>query len=137
MSSLKTLVQGRCQHLGVQLDTRIPEQPIFISCQQGELTQVLLNLVTNALDVSTNSQTVMIVAEADGNVARIQVVDSGSGVLIEDNQDIFAPFVSDKQRGCGLGLHISKQIVERYNGTIEWQNRPEGGAIFTVQFPLA
>ncbi len=137
VSSLKTLVQGRCQHLGVKLDTRLPEKPIVISCNQGELIQVLLNLVTNALDVSTNSQTVKIVAEADGKVARIQVVDAGPGVLIEDNQDIFAPFVSDKQRGCGLGLHISRQIVERYNGTIEWQNPPEGGAIFTVQFPLA
>ena len=51
----------------------------------------------------------MIVAEADGNVARIQVA-TRIGVLIEDNQDIFAPFVSDKQRGRGLGLHISSKL---------------------------
>ena len=68
----------------------------------------------------------------------IEFADAGCGLSREVQENLFEPFFTTKDagKGTGLGLPICKDIIERYNGTIEVRNRPEGGAMFTISIPL-
>ena len=67
----------------------------------------------------------------------LSVTDSGPGVAADILPRLFVPFVSNKDTGMGLGLSVSRRIVEDHGGTIRAYNRPEGGACFVVRLPVA
>ena len=75
----------------------------------------------------------------DGPVARIQVRDTGPGISAEALPRVFEPFFSTKEvgRGTGLGLAIAYGIVKDHRGAITADNHPDGGAVFTIELPLA
>ncbi|HVO29524.1 MAG TPA: ATP-binding protein, partial [bacterium] len=103
--------------------------------------QVLLNLLLNALDATPMGGTVRIAtARIDApdefaGGARVLVEDSGSGLSAEAEARLFTPFFSTKSRGTGLGLAVSRSIVEEHRGKIDIRNRPEGGTRAQVLFP--
>ena len=68
--------------------------------------------------------------------AEVEVADTGYGIPEELLGRIFEPFVTGRERGTGLGLSIVRKVVEQHGGRIAAQNRPEGGAAFTILFPL-
>lgn len=104
-----------------------------------ELQQVLLNLLVNALDamrdvpVSERAVTVE-TASADGWV-ELRVCDAGPGIPESLLPEIFRPFFTTKQHGLGMGLAISRSILEACGGTLTAANRPGGGAQFTLRLP--
>ena len=67
----------------------------------------------------------------------VQVADTGCGLPADLGNQIFAPFVTTKETGLGLGLSICKRIAEAHGGEIIGATRPEGGAIFTLRLPAA
>jgi two-component system nitrogen regulation sensor histidine kinase GlnL len=116
---------------------------------QEKLTQVVLNLVRNALDAVAGRPAPRITLEtgvaslrlrsASGRtrpLARIAVVDDGPGVPEAMLPRLFTPFATSKPHGTGLGLAVSRRIVEAHGGRIEVRNRPGGGAEATVYLPL-
>ncbi len=123
----------------VQRDFSATRQP-QINAQ--ELQQVLVNLIVNALQAMPGGGTLRL-ATADSGTAEaptvvITVADSGPGLAPELLAQLFQPFVTRRREGTGLGLWISREIVERYGGTLEAANAPPqdngapGGAVFTV-----
>jgi two-component system sensor kinase FixL len=95
--------------------------------------QVLLNLIRNAMDAMETSQTrdlVVAIAPADGGHVRISVTDSGSGISPEIAEQLFQPFITTKRHGMGVGLSISRAIVEAHNGRIWAEPNPTGGTTF-------
>jgi len=74
--------------------------------------------------------------EAGSGDCRIIFRDSGKGIPAPALQRIFEPFVTTKEHGTGLGLAVSRRIVEEHGGTISAANHPEGGGEFTVVLPL-
>ena len=102
-----------------------------------KLKQAVLNLLTNALDASSRGGTVTVSAhEADGQVC-ITVRDTGSGIPDEVREQMFAPFVSTKKTGSGLGLAYTQKIVELHGGTVSAHDNADGGASFVLDLPLA
>jgi two-component system sensor kinase FixL len=107
-----------------------------------QLQQVLLNLTRNAVDAMRQGpqkeRGISIVTElgADGTV-RMGVGDHGHGVSRQLGDSIFHPFVSTKREGLGVGLAISRTIVQAYGGTLSYADNPEGGTVFTVALPQA
>ncbi len=104
-----------------------------------ELQQVLLNLLVNALDAMRDvppAERVVTVAtaSADGWV-ELRVSDAGPGIPEALMPDIFRPFFTTKQHGLGMGLAISRSILEACGGTLTAANRPGGGAQFTLRLP--
>jgi signal transduction histidine kinase len=106
------------------------------------MEQVLANLLSNAVRHSPMGGEVILSLEADeGRVARIQVMDAGGGIPQEALEQVFARFYrGDKGRsrqegGTGLGLAIARKLVEAHGGTIWAGNRPEGGAVFSLNIP--
>ncbi len=140
LESLRTLLAGRCRHAGVELSVDIPDscRSLQLACPAGDLRRVLLNVVNNALEaVPTGGAIAVSCCQRDARSVDIAVRDNGPGVHIAPGEDIFAPFTSSKRHGCGLGLHLCKEVVTRYGGDIRWENISTGGACFVLALPLA
>lgn len=108
------------------------------------IAQVLFNLVTNAIKFTPKGGTVTLAAHRIGNQARIEVRDTGRGLLREEMDRLFRPFgqvhkrEEARERGTGLGLYISRGLVERHGGRIWVESEGHGkGSTFVVTLPLA
>jgi len=105
------------------------------------IEQVLLNLVRNAIeamrDCATEQRVVRIVSADLGEAVQLSVHDSGHGVPSEVAANLFTPFFSTKHDGMGIGLNISRSIVELHGGMLWYEPAPSGGAIFFFTLPVA
>ncbi|HUT30003.1 MAG TPA: ATP-binding protein [Sedimentisphaerales bacterium] len=104
----------------------------------GDLLQVFLNLIKNALDAMPSGGTLSVSTSVTAENTVIEFRDSGAGFPPELAQAIFEPFFTTKEKGkgTGLGLAICSDIVQKYHGRISAQNAPQTGSIFTVHLPL-
>ncbi|MCB9225019.1 MAG: HAMP domain-containing sensor histidine kinase [Crocinitomicaceae bacterium] len=109
-----------------------------ISCYPDELNQVWTNLIHNAIQAMNNEGRLAISIKQDGNMARVDIADSGKGIPPEIQNRIFEPFFTTKPagEGSGLGLDIVRKIVEKHSGTITVESEP-GKTVFTVKLPYA
>lgn len=125
-----------------------PSLPDVIG-SQDQLIQVFLNIIKNAVEVmpgggkltvTTRMSDMFTSVQADGKKHRLMVVkvtDTGPGIKQEHLQDIFTPFFTTKDRGVGLGLALSYQIVQEHLGTIRVESQENEGTTFSVYLPLA
>ncbi len=104
----------------------------------GNLFQVYCNLIKNAIDAMPDGGTLMIATKLAGQCVVVRFEDTGVGLPPEADR-IFEPFFTTKEqgKGTGLGLAVSRDIVERYNGQLTARNRLGGGAIFETRIPLS
>ena len=111
---------------------------ILIQADKGRISQVVFNLLNNALKF-TEEGSIVITSEIkdDQNVIVVSINDSGAGIDSEIMPQLFTKFASKSFTGTGLGLYISKNIVEAHGGRIWAQNNPDGkGATFSFSLPL-
>ena len=94
------------------------------------------NLITNAIQATAEGGKVTIATTRAGDQVEITVTDTGSGIPPERLAAIFDDFVTTKRRGLGLGLAISKRIVEQLDGTITVASEVGRGTAFTVRLPI-
>ncbi len=116
---------------------RTPQtQNVRVLCNADQLHQVFLNLISNALRAMDGPGTLTIRWGRDDGRLVIVVDDTGPGFSDEMLRKVFSPFCTTKPDGAGLGLTISKRIVEEHGGRIAAANRPTGGASVTVVLPI-
>ena len=108
-----------------------------------QLMQVMLNLLMNAIDAmeGTEESTLRVATtlrryRVKRPTVEVSFYDSGTGITPEVKDRIFDPFFTTKSMGTGLGLPLSLQIMKDHGGTIHVRNRPQGGTIFKLQFPV-
>jgi signal transduction histidine kinase len=111
-------------------------EPIALG-DEGQLHQVALNLVTNALQAVDDGEGIVVATRVEDRAAVLEVRDEGPGVPPGHRPRLFEPFFTGRPGGTGLGLFVSYGIVERHGGRIEVGDAPEGGARFTVRLPRA
>jgi signal transduction histidine kinase len=111
---------------------------------EGELHQVLVNLVTNALQATPSGGRVTVRGEVDGAFVCVRVADTGSGIAAADLLRVFEPFFTTKadapdpsQRGTGLGLSVSFGIAEAHGGSLSAESELGRGSTFSLRIPLA
>lgn len=137
------LSESRIRAAGAKIVLDIPSVSTVAISGSVRLQQVLLNLIVNALDAQEGDAPVIEIAlERTGEFARITVRDHGPGVPAEVKGRVFDPFFTTKPasgegEGMGLGLSISYRIIQGFGGDLRVDTHPEGGAIFTVELPLA
>jgi signal transduction histidine kinase len=106
----------------------------------GYFNQVLFNLLQNALEASESGDAVTISLRLQGESVVVEVSDVGCGIPAEARGRIFEPFFTTKVesggKGLGLGLAVSKGMVEAMGGTIAFEDRPQRGTVFRVILPL-
>ena len=114
----------------------LSSNPCIISGDQVLLAQVLVNLVMNAMDAMAETpparRRLTIGTEVRAADVEVTVRDTGTGLPADINGKLFAPFVTTKANGLGIGLTIARTIVHAHGGTIDARNNPEGGATFIV-----
>ena len=101
-----------------------------------KLKQAILNLLTNALEASSGDGQITIGARQLHDQMQVTIRDTGTGIPEGVGEQLFAPFVSTKKTGSGLGLAFTQKIIELHNGTITAHNNREGGATFTLTIPF-
>ena len=106
-----------------------------IRASDDALTQILVNLMLNAVQASKDDPAIEVDILERGPELEIRVADRGHGIDAEDLDQIFDPFFTTKRSGSGLGLSISFDLARRLGGRIEASNRPGGGAIFSLLLP--
>ena len=132
------LVARRAALQDVRIECRLPDEPAEILADEAQVRQVLLNLLLNAFEAIQGGGTVRVeLGDPTPTTVYLNVFDTGCGLPPNPDTNIFEPFVSTKETGLGLGLSICKRIVEDHGGALTAANRPEGGSVFTVQFPAA
>ncbi len=136
VQSVVELVRGRAnkQHVKIQIETSDSLRKQV--GDPGLIRQAIVNLMLNALDAMPSGGTIRISQRvtAIGGVA-VEVADTGPGIAEEILPRLFQPFVSGKDTGLGLGLVITRRILEDHGGSISGANRPGGGAVFTLFLP--
>jgi two-component system NtrC family sensor kinase len=120
---------------GVAIEASYEPGPLVIEADRFALGRVFRNLITNAIQATSPGGQVMIATARVGDAAQISVTDTGSGIAPERLAKIFEDFVTTKRRGLGLGLAISKRIVEQLDGTIAVESTVGRGTTFTLRFP--
>jgi PAS domain S-box-containing protein len=121
----------------VVLSAAAGQSPCTILGDQAELEQLFLNLLMNAHEVTAPGGMVRVEVATTADRAIVAVVDTGPGVPPELLERVFEPFFSTKERGSGLGLAICASIAQTHGARIKVTNRDAGGAVFTVDFPVA
>jgi len=124
----------------IELQVTVPDGLPRVLGDQPKLTQVLVNLLVNAIDAMREAElrgTIELTAEAVGDRVCIRVADTGPGIDERVAKEIFRPFVSTKAAGTGLGLSIAKRIIDQHGGTMELGPRPGGGTVATVVLQTA
>jgi len=119
----------------IELQVMVPDGLPRVLGDQPKLTQVLVNLLVNAIDAMREAGmrgTIELAAEAVGDRVCLRVADTGPGIDAQVAKEIFRPFVSTKAAGTGLGLSIAKRIIDQHGGTVELGPRPGGGTVATV-----
>jgi signal transduction histidine kinase len=125
----------------IQID--LPTEPVIVRADRDRLRQVLLNLLNNAVTYSPSSKPITVTLRVAHETALIQVQDQGIGIPIEHQPHIFERFYrvstsrSREDGGIGLGLAISKALVENMKGRIQVESEPNIGTTFTISLPTA
>ena len=139
-------LDGVVQRIVTLLERRLRDKKIILTTDGleagrdclvagGKVAQVLLNLLLNAMDAVPLNGKIRLVMARRGADCMVTVEDNGPGVSVADRERIFAPFHSGKEGGTGLGLLISRKIVESYGGTLTVHDSAMGGAAFEMVLP--
>jgi two-component system, NtrC family, sensor kinase len=136
LTELVESMQSTAERAGLQIDNEFVLGPLYIDGDLYALNRVYRNLIMNSLQATPPRGRVVVRTSREKGFAVVQVQDSGCGIPKERLDTIFEDFVTTKRRGLGLGLAISKKIVEQLGGTITVSSEVGVGSTFTLRFPL-
>lgn len=135
-------VEYRTRALGIRIKREYESPLPLISVDPKKVEQVFLNLIINAFQAMPDGGTLKITASRvegkKGDVVRLEFADGGKGIAVKNLNKIFDPFFSTKNeesRGTGLGLFVSRRIIESYQGSIEVMSKKNKGTTFIIEFP--
>jgi PAS domain S-box-containing protein len=125
--------------LGIGHHLALDPKAAWVKADRIQIQQVLINLVRNAVEAMAGApcREVVISTRPAGKMVEIEVADTGPGIAAAHMDSLFSEFMTTKSEGLGLGLPISRTIVEAHGGEIRAENRPAGGAAFIFSLPKA
>ena len=136
LGELVESMQPAAQSAGLEIETEFVFGPLYIEGDLFALNRVYRNLLINAFQATPPRGRVVVRTMRQNDFAIIEVADTGTGIPAERLETIFDDFVTTKRRGLGLGLAISKKIVEQLDGSISVISQVGVGSTFTLRFPL-
>jgi PAS domain S-box-containing protein len=142
VENLTKLIEDACalafvgiKDTGVRVGFLLDPRAMFVLADKVQIHQVLLNLIRNAIEAmqeTVRRQLTIATARRDGDFAEISVSDTGPGIAPAVASQLFRPFVTTKSQGMGVGLSISRTIVEAHGGRLSAAPNPNGGTIFRL-----
>lgn len=120
----------------VQLRLRRWDRPVVVYADPKLIKQAVLNLLINALQAITDGGEIILAVSQSGNWGQVDVIDTGAGMPPEVRDMIFVAYYSTKRTGTGLGLAMTRRIIEEHEGRITVKSELGKGTDFTIQLPL-
>ncbi|MCA9411348.1 MAG: PAS domain S-box protein [Candidatus Omnitrophica bacterium] len=140
ISDVCRLLTPKAKQHNLLIDTQMPEETVSLFQPEGELNQILYNLILNAIQASHSGEKIKVSLEKKGQSVAIRVSDSGRGISPENLNKIFEPFFTTKktgaQGGLGLGLAVSQNLAQAMGGSISVESAENRGATFTLTLPI-
>jgi signal transduction histidine kinase len=128
-------MEPHAETAGLTLRTELSPETVYIEGDVFALGRVYRNLILNAIQATAPGGLIVVASEARGDRVQVRIYDTGCGIPPERLGQIFEDFVTTKRRGLGLGLAISKKIVEQLGGTISVASEVGKGTTFVLEFP--
>jgi len=130
-------LEHRLSDLKIKLKVGYTANDPVVAVDERRFKQVMFNIIDNALDSMRPGMTLKVETRSLGKYAALDIRDTGCGISEELRDRIFTFFFTTKAQGSGLGLPISKRIIEDHGGYIEFESVPNVGTTFSVYFPVA
>ena len=132
----KTSVEAKERQIRVRLQLNSEEDEVL--ADKVQIEQVLVNLIRNAKEAieASDRREIVISTSSSGIDVRVEIADTGVGLSEKVKSSLFEPFMTTKVKGMGVGLSISRAIIEAHDGRIWAESNPKGGAIFAFRLPL-
>jgi len=127
------MTQAQAKHIHILFED--PKRPVVAEVDADQMTQVIMNLVMNAIQVLPDKGNITVLLRQQAHQAVIEVMDDGEGITVEHQAQIFEPFFTKRAGGVGLGLAVVRQIVHAHRGEITYQNSLMQGAHFIIVLP--
>jgi signal transduction histidine kinase len=138
LEELEKLMQGDLQQAGCRLDVEVDPADVALTADREQVRRVVLNLVRNAYQAceAEDGEVVVRVDAPDGQTRRVIVEDNGPGIPEEVLDEAFTPFYTTKEKGSGLGLPLSRQIVQKHGGRFEVDSTVGEGTRVVMTLPF-
>ncbi len=124
----------------IKLNVKLADQAVYILADQIQIQQVIMNFILNAMQsiekINANNRLVIITERFDDEYVYVSVRDYGEGITDALKPKLFKPFVTSKKEGSGIGLAISRAIIDDHQGKIWAENMPDGGAAFSFSLKI-
>ncbi|WP_277714650.1 PAS domain-containing protein [Bacillus atrophaeus] len=135
ISEVTALLETQANLNGIFIKTAFQRESIFINGDQNQLKQVFINLIKNAVESMPDGGTVEIDTTEDEHSVHVTIKDEGEGIPEKVLKRIGEPFLTTKEKGTGLGLMVTFNIIENHQGTIQVDSKPDKGTAFKISFP--
>ena len=136
LNEIYGLVKRDCERKGIEIDFKKEGIPLSVKGDKDKLKQIFLNLAKNAIEAMEQGGKLVIKNRLVGDHVEISISDNGCGIPEENREKIFSPFFTTKRQGTGLGLNISKKIIEDHEGgSITLESEERKGTTFKVTLP--
>jgi two-component system sporulation sensor kinase C len=140
INGVVAILENACRASEIELKVSVPDQLVTTCLPKGYLNQILFNLIQNSVEASGPGDTVEVGASLDQDRLSITVRDRGTGIDPQIAHRVFEPFFTTKENpacsGLGLGLSVSKGMVDAMGGTLTFESKPAEGTTFTVVLPV-
>lgn len=120
----------------VQIETALSEKEIYVKSDRSRLKQAFLNVMKNAKEAMPRGGKIVVETLIKDNVSSVRFRDNGTGMSEKVRKQTFLPFFTTKQNGTGIGLTLTKEIIEEANGKIDCESEIGSGTTFTFSFPV-
>ncbi len=129
------VLESKFKYNNIVLQTGFSEDLKEVGIDSHRIKQVLFNLIDNAIDAMFGGGTLSLRTKKKDNYVVLEIQDTGSGIPQEEMKKLFIPFHSTKPSGSGLGLAVSKKIINDHGGFIEVESKPNEGTKFIIHLP--
>lgn len=136
IEKVATLMKPEIKRSNINFRYSCSSEYLTIQADEEMIEQVLINLLKNAIEAlaETENPSLELRGEYDESSVKIVVIDNGAGIIKEAIDKIFVPFYTTKRTGSGIGLSLSRQIMQMHNGSISVESAPDVMTVFTLRF---
>ncbi len=131
INALRSQLEERRIRVTLNVATALPS----VAIDHAQMVQVFFNLLKNALEAMRDGGTIEMSISSNDDTVAVRIADSGEGIPPERLAHLFEPYRTSKENGTGLGLMITKRIVEDHGGTIDVESEVGRGTVFTIRLP--
>jgi two-component system, NtrC family, nitrogen regulation sensor histidine kinase NtrY len=130
------LMKNEIRKTNIDFHYACSSEYLTIQADSEMIEQVLINLLKNAIEAlaDTDSPKLILTGHYSDNALKIEVIDNGPGIIKEAREHIFVPFYTTKRTGSGIGLSLSRQIMQMHNGSLSVESEPDVRTVFTMKF---